>query len=283
MKKARRKFWFALSVDVFDHEIVGLHVKTPKAADPTKTVLQPFAVWAWLLGEAAYQERHRVINGAMVHLLRGQTALSERYLAKKANWTRRGVTTFLQRLRRHNMVSLSTVGRDGQLQLDFSVQKTAPGGAPAITIITICNYDKYQVGSSGNRARDRASTAPAPRQIHTENNDTVDNNKKKDTGVRVSLEAGHLQLHGELKAFWLEKFDSDEGALELGLLQAAGYVHTNGMRPLEAQVSSQLAKQLRDKRERDARALKGGATVTPLSSASRGRMSPQAWKAAIGQ
>jgi uncharacterized protein YdaU (DUF1376 family) len=73
-------------------------------------------------------------------------------------------------------------------------------------------------------------------------------------GVRVSFEDGKITLYGELRAYWLKEFGGDEKALELALIQAAGYVEPNGSRPLEAKVGAQLAKQIQWARERAAKA-----------------------------
>lgn len=70
---------------------------------------------------------------------------------------------------------------------------------------------------------------------------------------RVQYANGRLTLFNGLKAFWLEKFDNDEERLELALVQAAGFVQPNSTRPLEAQVSSQLARSAADKLDRDKR------------------------------
>lgn len=67
------------------------------------------------------------------------------------------------------------------------------------------------------------------------------------------MEDGQVQLGTYLQAFWLTEFDGSEDRLRLALIQASAYVQPNSSRPLEAQVSSQLARMARDKRERDAR------------------------------
>lgn len=56
-----------------------------------------------------------------------------------------------------------------------------------------------------------------------------------------------------MRAYWLDRFEGDAERLELGLIQAAGFVQPNSQRPLEAQVSSQLARQCSEKRDRDKR------------------------------
>ena len=64
---------------------------------------------------------------------------------------------------------------------------------------------------------------------------------------------GTITLHNGTGAHWLAKFGGDEERLALALEQAAGWVQPNSSRPLEAQVGSQLAKQLAEKRDRDDR------------------------------
>lgn len=62
-----------------------------------------------------------------------------------------------------------------------------------------------------------------------------------------------LQIHGRLKTYWLQHFDSEED-LALALMQAEPYVQTKSFNySPEKMVSSQLARIVRDRRERDRR------------------------------
>lgn len=84
---------------------------------------------------------------------------------------------------------------------------------------------------------------------------------------RVTFENGRLELKNGLKQFWLEQF-GDEQLLNLAVIQAAGYVQINSSKPLEAQVSAQLAKTMRDKLDKDARyakAVKANAAKSPAA------------------
>jgi hypothetical protein len=92
-------------------------------------------------------------------------------------------------------------------------------------------------------------------------------------GERVTFENGRLELKNGLKQFWLDKF-GDEGLLDLAVIQAAGYVQVNSSKPLEAQVSSQLAKAMRDKLDKDARyakAVKANAAKATTDAAGESR------------
>jgi len=76
---------------------------------------------------------------------------------------------------------------------------------------------------------------------------------KKDDHERVRFSNGKIELFNGMRAYWLERFEGDSERLELGLIQAAGFVQPNSVKPLEAQVSAQLARQCSDKRDRDKR------------------------------
>lgn len=71
--------------------------------------------------------------------------------------------------------------------------------------------------------------------------------------VGVTLADGKIKLHNGTKAHWLARFDGDANRLELALEQAVGWIQPSSGRPLEAQVGSQLARQLADKIDRDNR------------------------------
>jgi len=169
---AERKWWIALCVDVLEHEVVGPNVKSPRAADPAKQVWQPFAVWVWMLAEAAHKDRVRNMKGRHISLRRGQLAVAERYLARMANWTRKGAALFLSRLARHDMVTLSTLSRDGQFALDFAGSKRGPDKGPTLTIVTISNYDKYQHTPTRKGAALGAAKGPTRGQSLTSNTPT---------------------------------------------------------------------------------------------------------------
>lgn len=173
-RRLSNKFWFAVYQDVFDHEIVGMHVQPPKAADPAYKAAFPFMVWLWMCSEAAHREREVFIKGHCINLVRGQLVIAERYLAKKANWTRKAARIFLARLARHDMVRLSTVARDGQLILDFDCSKRGPGKGPTITVVTLCNYNIYQHEHKPKGTASGTAKGPTRDRIPTSNNLTVD-------------------------------------------------------------------------------------------------------------
>lgn len=94
------------------HPLVGAH--NPKY----------FAAWVWLLCEAGWKDRRKMVNGTMIELQRGQVSHSLRFMAEALNWDKDGVSRFLNKLRNETMIATSS--------------------ATGQNIITICNYNQYQ-------------------------------------------------------------------------------------------------------------------------------------------
>jgi hypothetical protein len=85
----------------------------------------PREAWLWLISEAAWKPRRVRVGKCMVSVDRGQIATSDRFLAEAWRWPKTRARRFLSKLKTEGMVSL----RQGD-------------GA---TILTVCNYAKYQV------------------------------------------------------------------------------------------------------------------------------------------
>lgn len=103
--------------------------------------------WEWLISHATWEDTKTNINGRASKLERGQLSYSNRYLSEAWKWPKTTVVRFLKLLEKRTMVHLNT--------------------GPGQTVITICNYDKYQSTEelSGPRSdqqedRDRSTTGP---------------------------------------------------------------------------------------------------------------------------
>lgn len=118
--------------------------------------------WVWMIEQAVYTEHNIDIAGKTVTLQRGQFSSSLRYMAKAWGWDEAKVRRFLSRARNEKMIDASTDA--GQ------------------TIITICNYDKYQ---SLEKSTDAASDAAATQQRRGSDA----NNNKGNQGNEISSEA----------------------------------------------------------------------------------------------
>lgn len=93
--------------------------------------------WAWLISEAAFKPVVRRIGAVSVSLLRGQVAHSLRYMADKWQWSEPRVRRFLTRLKTDAMLLVASDA--------------------GVTVLTICNYNKYQ---RAHGAADAAIDAP---------------------------------------------------------------------------------------------------------------------------
>lgn len=115
---------------------------------------EPFcrrAAWAWMIEQAQWQDGMQNINGKSVMIRRGQFTHSLRFMAKAWGWDDPKVRRFIARLIEEKMIDC--VADAGQ------------------TVITICNYDKFQV-------RDSVGDAPSDAAA-TQQRRSIDANKKE--------------------------------------------------------------------------------------------------------
>ncbi|WP_454628450.1 hypothetical protein [Bradyrhizobium cenepequi] len=107
--------------------------------------------WTWLIGEASFKARTKRIGSVLIELKRGQVAASLRFMADKWQWSEPRVRRFLKRLKTDAMIDASTDA--------------------GITVITICNYDKYQKVSlprdAGNDAQTDAAATQQRRKVES--------------------------------------------------------------------------------------------------------------------
>lgn len=104
--------WYAMRRGWMDHEMFR------------KTEYSEREAWVWLIENAVYEERMISVLGNPTKLHRGQLSYSMRFLKKAWNWNLPKVHRYLQHLDKWNAIKTQT--DTGQ------------------TVITICNYDKYQ-------------------------------------------------------------------------------------------------------------------------------------------
>jgi hypothetical protein len=78
----------------------------------------------WLISEAAWKPRRKRVHNATIELKRGQVAHSTRFLAAAWKWSESRVRRFLNKLK-----------------IDAMIEVASDAHA---TLITVCNYDKYQ-------------------------------------------------------------------------------------------------------------------------------------------
>lgn len=147
--------YFALYRGTLDHPVFANEPYTEREA------------WIWMLDEAAYRPRRKFIAGRMVSLNRGQLAASQRFMQEKWGWASKGrVERFLKKLKNEAMIE--------------------PQNEPGLTVITICNYERFQPKQDDDEpatdhetSQHRAITEPAPSQIQRRKEKKEGNNKEE--------------------------------------------------------------------------------------------------------
>lgn len=95
-----------------------------KWTNPVFRNLLEAAIWSWMCDTAAWKDIKVRFSGKLIHLKRGQIATSERFISEGFGIGRQVVRTFLDNLQNDHMITREIT--------------------QSSTIITICNYEKYQ-------------------------------------------------------------------------------------------------------------------------------------------
>lgn len=112
--------FIAVSRGIFEHPMFAPEPYTEREA------------WLWMIEQAVWREAKVRVGRTWIILARGQLAFATRFLASKWQWSEARVRRLLKRLQGDAMIEVLAT-RDA-------------------TLITICNYDKYQ----GERRTDDA-------------------------------------------------------------------------------------------------------------------------------
>jgi len=118
--------------------------------------------FAWLFARAAWKETRVRYKGHAVSLKRGQLAVSIRDMADALDRDKAWIERLFKRLRAETMIE--TVAEAG------------------VSVITICNYDKYQPKSDADKAIDETVDETDARQ-------TRDTEQRREKGKEVKVEA----------------------------------------------------------------------------------------------
>lgn len=103
-----------------------------------------FRAWFWLVANAAWKPSRTRIKGDTITLERGDLSYSVRYLADAWGWSKSRVDRFLADLREEGMIETRS-------KIGTTAGRKAGHGQ---SIITICNYDKYQDCGDAERDND---------------------------------------------------------------------------------------------------------------------------------
>ena len=93
-----------------------------------------FRAWFWLVANACWKPTRVHIKGDIVELQRGELSFSVRFLSEKWGWSKSRVDRFLTDLRDQGMIETRS-------KIGTTAGHNAGQGQ---SIISICNYSKYQ-------------------------------------------------------------------------------------------------------------------------------------------
>ena len=128
---------------------------------------EPFTKWqAWmdLLFMAAYKDTSITVRGIRVTVLRGQSMISERQLTERWRWSREKVRRFIRLL--------------------VDLQRISPQKTNVTTLISIVNYDTYQINETIDQTTDQSTNETTEEEVKEEQQ------KKKRNSKRVSKKEG---------------------------------------------------------------------------------------------
>jgi len=125
MSNPRQLGYIAVSRSIFDHPLF-------------KNRPDWHVAWEKLIAAAAWKPQAHAGRWGSAHVERGQLASTVRALASMLGWPKSSVEYFLDRLETAEMIDKR------QFRTRINTKDTVKN-SQRITIITICNYDKFQV------------------------------------------------------------------------------------------------------------------------------------------
>lgn len=155
--------WVAIARAMRAHSVVGFHLFA-KPCDPNRGAMQPALAWIDLIMECRYTAGEVMNNGRKMALRRGQLLGANLWLAQRWNWTPKATRTWLAKLELYGMISFG----DSVDDVMTGESSTSPQqGADEVSkgrskgrfanVLTICNYDLYQLSSTEERQVEKSS------------------------------------------------------------------------------------------------------------------------------
>jgi len=123
------------------------------------------AAWIWLIENAAFATRKIFIGNQEITLKRGQLCMSIRFLATAWHWKPARVQRYLKKLNEWNAINTARATPKDTAQ----------------TVVTICNYEKYQ--ATPKKPDTATDTQPESRPIQTIKKDNSFTNVKGDSAA----------------------------------------------------------------------------------------------------
>ncbi len=191
-EKGKLSNFIPISRDIFKHHLWE-----------EKRIFSKFEAWLFLLQEAKFEDS-KILDSksnSFIIIKRGDVYASFRFMADYFKWSTTKVANFIELLESDSMVKKKTHEKTGQ------------------TIVTICNYDVYNVGGGCEKdsQKDAEKTQKRRRKdaektnYNIENKDNIDNILKEPktfflNGVQVAISENYVKALEEMQsdASWIE-------------------------------------------------------------------------------
>jgi hypothetical protein len=143
MGNSYRRGYIAISRAIFEHPLLK-----------SKKPFSRLEAWQWLINAAGWIERGNRNKFGTIHTERGQLCITRRQLGDSWNWPKSNVDRFLRKLAQEGMILLGKA---------LNGPKNNPKEGPTIgypmTMVTICNYDKFQHIGRGRKGQSESQKA----------------------------------------------------------------------------------------------------------------------------
>jgi len=151
-----------------------------------------FEAWLDIIQSARFEDTKQLIGNRLIDVRRGQMLVSLRFLANRWQWSTKKVNAFLDLLIHDKMIIKETPKETGQ------------------TVITICNYDKYNSIQSNEETQKKqeGNTKETPRK-HQGNKI---NKLKKDNNIPPTPPKGegiNTKARSLFEEYFKKTYDSD--------------------------------------------------------------------------
>jgi hypothetical protein len=127
--------------------------------------------WVWLLEQACWRETKARIKGESVTLQRGELTFSIRFMADAWGWSKSRVDRFLADLRAESMIETRS-------KIGTTAGRKAGQGQ---SILSICNYAKYQDRDGAQRDNDSAEIGTTAGQQRDKEEEVKEDKKEENT------------------------------------------------------------------------------------------------------
>ena len=129
--KEFRGGYIAIARGIFNHPLFN-----------EKREFSRMEAWQWLIEQAAWKPKGQRVRRGVVDVVRGQVVVAVRNLGETWGWSKSNVGRFLHELAAEGMIGIKKAAVN-----PVGGTKTGTNYSTSKSLITICNYEKYQPAS----------------------------------------------------------------------------------------------------------------------------------------